>query len=342
MRKPRVATGRIRLLVCLSAVGAVVVGGGIAWAAVPDDSGVITGCYDSRYRTGNLRIIDADGRCLRSETRITWNQEGPAGAQGPAGPQGEVGPAGPQGEPGAPGPEGPQGPAGPTGATGPQGPAGAGVASFDDLEGTTCRVGAPQEGVLEISYGDGGAVTLTCRPTVLQPLTVTLAGSGSGTVTSTPAGIDCGTDCTESYEPGTVVQLHATPASQTFFTGWSGACTGTGGCTVTMDDVRDVTATFTQGMTLQVEVVNVSGGSFDLSGTNQVTGPNGFTCDQTGRGRTVCSVVVPVGVPVTFTAEPDPDDPFVGWSGACTAATLQCTFTPQPGPASLTARFTDR
>ena len=58
------------------------------------------------------------------------------------------------------------------GETGPQGPAGAGVASFDDLDGTTCRVGDPLEGVLEVTYGQNGAVSMACLPTALKELTV--------------------------------------------------------------------------------------------------------------------------------------------------------------------------
>src|SRR2546428_403995 len=59
-------------------------------------------------------------------------------------------------------------------------------------------------------------------------LVVVRAGSGSGTVTSTPAGITCGADCSEPYASGTVVALTATPAIGSVFTGWGGGgCTGT-------------------------------------------------------------------------------------------------------------------
>ena len=77
-------------------------------------------------------------------------------------------------------------------------------------------------------------------------LTVAKSGTGSGTVTSTtPAGgISCGADCTEPYLTGTSVTLAATPAAASAFTGWSGACTGTGACTVSMTAARSVTAGF--------------------------------------------------------------------------------------------------
>jgi len=76
-------------------------------------------------------------------------------------------------------------------------------------------------------------------------LSVAKDGDGAGTVTSSPAGIDCGVDCSESYAFNTPVTLTATPLSVSFaFTGWSGDCTGTGSCNVTMSEARSVTATF--------------------------------------------------------------------------------------------------
>ena len=75
-------------------------------------------------------------------------------------------------------------------------------------------------------------------------LTVTKTGAGSGTVTSTPAGIDCGSACSVSFNNNTMVTLTAAPAAGSTFVNWMGACTGSGGCTVTMSAARAVTATF--------------------------------------------------------------------------------------------------
>ncbi|MCP5449373.1 MAG: M4 family metallopeptidase [Gammaproteobacteria bacterium] len=75
-------------------------------------------------------------------------------------------------------------------------------------------------------------------------LTVAKAGTGSGTVTSNPAGINCGADCSENYPANTAVTLTATPAGGSTFGGWSGACAGTGACQVTMNATKSVTATF--------------------------------------------------------------------------------------------------
>jgi hypothetical protein len=80
------------------------------------------------------------------------------------------------------------------------------------------------------------------RETSLATLTVQLAGSG--TVISSPGGINCPPDCAEDYEVGTVVTLAAHPAEGYSFAGWSGACTGTAPCQVTMNSSKEVTATF--------------------------------------------------------------------------------------------------
>ena len=79
-------------------------------------------------------------------------------------------------------------------------------------------------------------------------LTVTKSGTGSGSVTSSPAAIDCGSSCSASFADGTSVTLTASPASESTFAGWSGdGCSGTGSCTVTMSQARSVTATFDAG-----------------------------------------------------------------------------------------------
>jgi hypothetical protein len=76
------------------------------------------------------------------------------------------------------------------------------------------------------------------------PLTVQLAGSGTGTVTG--SGVDCAvTSCSGQYPPHTMVTLAATAAANATFSGWSGGgCVGTSTCTVTLDAATTVTATF--------------------------------------------------------------------------------------------------
>jgi parvulin-like peptidyl-prolyl isomerase len=71
---------------------------------------------------------------------------------------------------------------------------------------------------------------------------------GNGEVRSIPEGISCGSDCTASYDFGTMVQLTARVGDGARFLGWSGACTGSDEtCVVTLDEARDVTARFRGG-----------------------------------------------------------------------------------------------
>jgi len=83
----------------------------------------------------------------------------------------------------------------------------------------------------------------------MSQLTVTSAGVGAGTVTSSPAGINCPGTCSANFNDGTQVTLTATPASGFSFAGWSGACTGTGTCAVTLNAASTVTSSF--GASLQ-------------------------------------------------------------------------------------------
>ena len=112
-------------------------------------------------------------------------------------------------------------------------------------------------------------------------LTVAKAGTGSGTVTSTPAGIDCGSDCSEPYNPGATVTLTAAPVAGSVFTGWSGAgCSGAGGCVVTMNDDTTVTAAFNvqaPDLTEAALTVSKSGTSLRIDDrvANQGTEPTG-------------------------------------------------------------------
>ena len=75
-------------------------------------------------------------------------------------------------------------------------------------------------------------------------LQVALPGSGTGTVQSGPTGIDCGTTCSHDFDDGTVVTLTAMPDMGSTFEGWGGACSGSDACQVTMDQARQLTATF--------------------------------------------------------------------------------------------------
>jgi phospholipase C len=71
---------------------------------------------------------------------------------------------------------------------------------------------------------------------------VTLTGSGSGTVTSRPGGINCGTTCTANFPSGTQVSLTAAPSANSYLVSWT-ACSGMGVCTVMLNSAETVTGT---------------------------------------------------------------------------------------------------
>src|SRR5207237_6193598 len=74
------------------------------------------------------------------------------------------------------------------------------------------------------------------------PLTVSLTGTGGGTVTSGDGSVSCAPTCSATYNLNTSVTLTATPDASSTFAGWSGACAGTTGnvCTITMSQARSV------------------------------------------------------------------------------------------------------
>jgi hypothetical protein len=168
--------------------------------------------------------------------------------------------------------------------------------------------------------------TFTLNP-VNYVLTVTKPGTGTGTVTSSPAGIDCGATCSASYPDGTVVTLTASNAPGSVFTGWGGACSGTGACMVTMNAPKAVTATFTLSSVQYALVVSKTG-----SGSGTVTSsPGGINCGAVCRKRFL------VGTVVTLTPTPAPGSTFTGWSGAC-SGTGPC-LVKMNSPKSVTASF---
>jgi YVTN family beta-propeller protein len=121
-------------------------------------------------------------------------------------------------------------------------------------------------------------------------LTVTKAGPGAGSVTSTPAGVDCGTACLGGFVTGAQVTLTATPASGSVFTGWSGGCTGAGSCTLTMDADRTLTATFDLATNVP-RLANISTRGEVLTGNEVMIG--GFII----QGAAAKTVVVNVAGP---------------------------------------------
>ena len=133
-------------------------------------------------------------------------------------------------------------------------------------------------------------------------LSVTKAGTGTGTVTSSPAGIDCGSTCSAEYASGTSVTLTAAAASGSTFSGWSGACSGTEAtCTVSMSEARSVTANFalapvppTPSNAFKLSAASISGRSIRTRIT--VTDPGRISQRGTRAARSSAARVVSAAV----------------------------------------------
>ena len=166
------------------------------------------------------------------------------------------------------------------------------------------------------------SVTAAFESTKAQ-LTVVSAGAGTGTITSSPSGINCGTTCSASFGEGTSVKLTATAASGSKFAGWSGACGGTSTCTLSLKAATAATATF-NSTTIQLSVVSAGTGIGTV-----VSSPTGISCG------TTCAASFPSGTSVTLTATPSSGTSFAGWSGPCTgtgACTLPLTMSTSVTP----------
>jgi len=141
-----------------------------------------------------------------------------------------------------------------------------------------------------------------------------VAGDGSGTIRSSSPAIDCKAQCTQNVATGAAVQLVALADASSTFRGWSGACSGTAECTLTMDADRDVTATFAAAPPPPPGMVRLSVQPVGM-GTGRVTSsPVGIDCPGT------CEMTVAVGTRVSFSAVPAASSKFVGWGGACSGA----------------------
>ncbi len=122
-------------------------------------------------------------------------------------------------------------------------------------------------------------------------LLVSKSGTGGGTVTSSPAGIDCGSDCSETLADGSSVTLTATPAAGSSFAGWSGSgCSGTSTCTVVMSEARTVTAQFTKRPSNVFPTPKVKAGARALASSVHVPGPGTIT-QRVTRSSTVAAVL---------------------------------------------------
>lgn len=160
-------------------------------------------------------------------------------------------------------------------------------------------------------------------PPALHRLTV--ASEGHGAVRSSPAAIDCGAACAADFNAGTQVTLSAAPDAGYAFTAWSGACTGTGACTVAMNADARVSARFDALPPQEVTI------TLSVSGPGHVSG-NGLDCPGT------CSTHVAVGTTLSLVAAANAGARLIAWGGPCTPAGTTCSLNVTQG-AALSASF---
>ncbi|TKB75924.1 MAG: hypothetical protein E8D46_00815 [Nitrospira sp.] len=163
-------------------------------------------------------------------------------------------------------------------------------------------------------------------------LTVTKAGNGAGSVTSSPAGINCGATCAAQLLQGTII-LTANVANGSTFAGWSNGtgnanCTGTTTCDIPLTVDSTVIATFTLNAVPVSVTANVASGN---------GGGGTVTCSADGGTAGPCGSYLP-GTAMVLTATPNSVSNFTGWSGAGCSGTGTCDFT-VTSATTVTANF---
>jgi len=203
----------------------------------------------------------------------------------------------------------------------------------------TCTV--PMAEAESVGAVFGGTSKAILNP---QPLTVS-KGESTGYGTVKAAGLACEAECSETTalyqgptgvapknKPGKTVELKATAAFGSEFSGWSGSgCSGTGTCLVTMEEAKSVTATFTAKPTTTL-TVNKGG-----AGTGAVSSkPKAINC---GTTCTTQDATVPTGEAVILKEKPGNEMTFTGWSGGgCSGTGETCTVSLSEAT-SVTASF---
>ncbi len=151
------------------------------------------------------------------------------------------------------------------------------------------------------------------------PLTITKNGDGTGTITSNPGNLNCGSTCTANFSSDSPVTLSANAASDSIFSGWSGGgCSGINSCTMTLSSSQLVTAIFNKKPAASFPLTITKSGD----GTGTITSnPGDLNCGST------CTANFSSDSPVTLSANAASDSIFSGWSGGGCSGISSCPMT---------------
>ena len=187
--------------------------------------------------------------------------------------------------------------------------------------------------VVWVHYGDGPSYIMARRGSVTtkRSFSLTVNYDGTGRIVSYPSGIDCEPACNSKFMEGQEIVLSATPGPGSYFSGWSGSCSGKGNCTLSMTGDKLVTATFKPLADSYILSVMLDGPGLVTSN------PVGINCGAT------CSGIFSKGAKVSLSAIPSTGNYFYGWTGACSgsgactvsmdgAKTIGAVFTATPPP----------
>lgn len=235
-------------------------------------------------------------------------------------------------------------------ACGPTGSAANGACSAAFAQGT--RVGLrplPDAGQRFVAWGGACSGSGTCTVTLdaarsvsaqfaggAQLLSLAKSGTGRGSITATPALIDCGPLCQNaaaSVAAGTTLTLRAAPDSNSRFAGWSGACSGSADCVITAQSGGSAPAVLQVGAAFAANAASLS---VQRSGPGTVRSEDG-AIDCSGAAADRCALQGDAGRVVSLVASTGLGSRFEGWGGACSGTGL-CVVTLSAAQ-TVTAQF---
>jgi hypothetical protein len=182
----------------------------------------------------------------------------------------------------------------------------------------------PKVGTVVATTTGTGSASSSVGGTGQVLVSVSRGGSGAGSITSVPAGLDCGATCSARFSTTSLTLIAATSGNNSFIS-WGGACSGASpACALALTQSATASATFETFKQLTIAKNGNGSGTVNSS-------PGGITCGGT------CAALFPHGTPVSLTPSAGANRVFAGWSGACSGGG-GCTVS-MTQVASVTATF---